>query len=461
MNNSKSSEVSDQIGSVIDLPGLAGKKFSAQFDEPEMSSDAGLAAIAASGVGAKLLADIAGAIADLRKDPDHDMAELVSQRVYQIIGGYFDANDCNALREDVVVRSAANRELDRGALASQPTMSRLENTVTRADLYRMSEAIFDHYLDQFGDNPPPMICIDMDPSAHLTYGTQQLSLFNTHVGDHCLMPFYIFDGCTGKIMTAIIRPGKTPTAGEIKAVLKRLVKKIRQRWPKIRLTFRGDSHHTKPKVMDWMNANKVDFITGLAKNAALDRMFFDEINQARRDYSRRCEYRSEDPEKLIVTSYAEGEYAAGSWSQPERVLARIIVSSKGVDVRYIVTSFHKAGPKYLYETVYCQRGNAELFIKECKLGLGSDRSSCNRPESNQFRLFLHVAAYSIMHRFREEVLAGTKWARATFEEIRLRVIKVACRLEVFKTRIKLHLPAALNETLSGVWRSAAAVGSAG
>lgn len=446
---------------VIDLPGLAGRKWSAQFDEPEMSSDAGLAAISLSGVGGKLLASISKAIFDPRKDPEFNISQLVGQRVHQIVAGYFDANDCNALREDVVVRSCAQRELEKGALASQPTMSRLENRVTRSDLYRIAEAIFNHYLDQFGDNPPPMICIDMDPSAHLTYGLQQLSLFNTHVGDHCLMPFYVFDGCTGKIMTAIIRPGKTPTAEEILPVLKRLVKGIRQRWPEMRITFRADSHHTKPQVMDWMNANEVDFATGLSKNDALDRLFFDEINQARKDFERKCRYRGEDPEKVVIIRYADADYAAGSWSKEERVVARIIVSSKGVDVRYIVVSFRKAEAKYLYETVYCQRGNAELFIKDCKLGLGSDRSSCNRSESNQFRLFLHVAAYTIMHLFREKVLAGTTWARATFDQIRLRVIKVAGRLEIFKTKVKLHLPSGLQESLACVWQNAARIGAAG
>ena len=434
---------------------------SAQFDEPEMSSDGGLAVVAASGVGHKLLNNIAEAIHDPRKDPDHDMAELINQRVYQIVSGYFDANDCNVVRNDAVVRSVAERDLDEGALASQPTMSRLENRVTRTDIYRIAEALFEHYLDGFGNKRPPMICIDMDPSAHLTYGTQQLTLFNTHVGDYCLMPFYIFDGCSGRIMTAIIRPGKTPTAEEIQALLKRLVKKIRQRWPKTLITFRADSHHTKPQVMDWMNDNDVDFVTGLAKNDALDRLFFDDINQARKDFERKRKYSGEDTDKVIVTRFAEAEYAARSWNKSERVVARIIVSDKGVDVRYIVTSLCIAEPKYIYETVYCQRGNAELFIKECKLGLGSDRSSCNRAESNQFRLLLHAVAYTILHEFREQVLVDTKWARATFDEIRLRIIKVACRIEIFKTKIKLHLPAALEKTLGGVWRSAAAIGAAG
>ena len=459
MNNQRKNEI--DISKSIDLPGFAGRRWTVQFDEPEISSDAGLAAVAASGVGEKLLADIAASIVDPRKNPDHPIDELINQRVYQIVSGNYDANDCGHLREDIVVRSVSEREIDKGPLASQPTMSRLENSVTRKDLLKIGEAIFGNYIDQFENNPPEMICIDMDPSAHLTYGLQQLSLFNTHVGDHCLMPFYIFDGCTGQIMTAVLRPGKTPLAGEIITILKRLVKRLRERWPKIRLTFRADSHHTKPEVLNWLNANRVDFVTGLAKNSSLEKLFFDEINQARRDYQGKLDYGTRDKKngELTITRYAEAEYAAGSWSQPERVIARIIVGPQGVDVRYIVSSFRKAEPKYIYQTVYCQRGNAELFIKECKLGLGSDRSSCNRAESNQFRLLLHVAAYAILHRFRSEVLVGTKWERATFEEIRLRILKVAGRLEIFKTKVKLHLAEALEQTLGGIWRTAAQVGS--
>ena len=447
--------------SPIDFPSFCGRKWSIHFDEPELSSDAGLAAIAASGVGEKLIADIAAAIDDSRRNPDHDNAELIGQRVFQILSGSYDADDCDHMREDIVLRSAAGRPLEEGPLASQPTMSRLENRVRRADLLRVARVIFGHYLDDFGEEPPPMICIDMDPSAHLTYGQQQLSLFNTHVGDHCLMPFYIFDGCSGKIMTAVLRPGKTPVAGEIITILKRLIAGIRERWPKTRIVFRADSHHTKPEVLDWLHANEVDFATGLAKNDALDRLFFDQINQARRDYQRKLDYGQlgKGSGELIVTHYADDFYGAGSWSQKERVVARIIVGPKGVDVRYIVVSFHRAEAKYLYDTVYCQRGNAELFIKECKLGLGSDRSSCNRAESNQFRLLLHVAAYVILHGFRETVLEGTKWERATFDQIRLRVLKVGCRLEVLKTRVKLHLSSALEEMLGGIWQKAAAVGS--
>lgn len=448
---------------LIDLPAFSGRKWSVQFDEPELSSEAGLTAVAASKVGNQLLRSLASAIDDPRRKPDHKIEELISQRVFQILGGNYDANDCDHLRGDIVLRGAAGRPLGNGPLGSQPTMSRLENSVRRSDLLRMARAIFEHYLKSFGDSPPPMICIDMDPSAHLTYGQQQLSLFNTHVGDHCLMPFYIFDGCSGKIMAAVLRPGKTPLAGEIITLLKRLVAGIRGRWPKTRIVFRADSHHTKPEVLNWLHSNNVDFTTGLAKNQALETLFFDEINAARRDWQHKLERaaRHGEPEPTEVLRFAEAHYGAKSWSRKERVIARILVGPRGIDVRYIVCSFQVAEPKYLYQRVYCQRGNAELFIKECKLGLGSDRSSCHRAESNQFRLLLHVAAYAILHDFREQVLAGTKWKRASFEEIRLRVLKVAGRLEVLRTRVKLHLSEALEGMLGGVWRAAAEAGHRG
>ena len=156
-----------------------------------------------------------------------------------------------------------------------------------------------------------------------------------------------------------------------------------------------------------------------------------------------------------VTTYADAFYAAGSWSQERRVLPRIKLNAQGVDVRYVVSSSHVATSQYIYTTVYCGRGEAELYIKECKIGLGSDTSPCQEATANQFRLLLHGAAHVILHEFRQSVLAGTRWAVATFSEIRLRVLKVAGRLEIKKTRVILHLAEALEPVLGGVWRRAA------
>ena len=439
----------------VQLATFFGRAWEVGFDEPELTSDAGLMALVSSGVAGPLISKLAAAVDDPRTGARHSGEQLVAQRIHQIIGGYYDADDSDHLREDIVMRTASGKALGDGGdggLASQPTISRLENRATTKDLLRMARAIFADYLDSFGGQAPEMICIDMDPSAHLVYGQQQLGLFNTHVGDTCLMPFYIFDGLTGRLMAAALRPGKTPAAPEIIAILKRMVAAIRERFPRTRILLRADSHHTKPAVMDYLEAHGVEFATGLAKNAALEKLFSAEIAAARERYELRKGYRGEAGEEVEeVTAYASGHYAAGSWSCERRVIARIIAGPKGVDVRYIVSSFQVASAKYLYTTIYCGRGEAELYIKECKLGLGSDTSPCTKATANGFRLQLHAAAYAIMHRFRGTVLSGTRWERSTFAEIRLRLFKLAGRLEVLKTKVRLHLSEALEATHRSIW----------
>lgn len=432
----------------LPMGSLFSREWEAQFDEPELTSDAGLAALAGSGIADRLIAQLANAVDDPRKGARHSGEQLLRQRIFQIVGGYYDANDSDLLRNDIVLRTASGKSLEEGGLASQPTVSRLEGRITNKDLVRMARVLFENYLESFGGKAPKMICIDMDPSAHLVYGQQQLGLFNTYVGDTCLMPFYIFDGINGRLMAVTLRPGKTPTAGEIIAIVKRMVKRIRARFPETRILFRADGHHTKPAVMDFLEERHVDFVTGLPKNQVLERLFLGEIDHARERYAHRQKYGNE-PEQITI--YASAHYAAGSWSQERRVIARIIAGPRGVDVRYIVTSFTVPSAKYIYMTLYCGRGGAELFIKECKLGLGSDTSPCQKASANQFRLLLHAAAYAILHRFRSTVLAGTPWERKTFAEIRLQLFKIAGRLEVMKTKVKLHLARALEATQRVIW----------
>ena len=440
-----------------------------EFDEPDLTSDAGLAAVLASGVGDELLGHLAGAFADGRHSPTHGAEQIIAQRVYGIIAGYPDADDSDHLRDDPVMRAASGRPAEQ-ALASQPTVSRLENAARRADILRMSAALLEFFLDSFSGEAPPMICIDMDPSAHLLYGQQELGLFNTHVGDTCLMPFYIFDGITGRIMAAVLREGATPRAGEIKTVLSRLVAAIRGRFPTTQVLLRADGHHTKPEVMDWMEAQRgdggggevdrrgVDYVTGLAGNPVLERLFATDIQNARL----RCEggRRASGDPSFERVSYAETKYAAKSWSRPRRVVARIIAGPLGVDIRSVVTSLEVATPQYIYCTVYCGRGEAELFIRECKQ-LGSDTSPCTSATANAFRLLLHAAAYAVLHSFREKVLAGTQWARAMLGTIQLRLIKVAARIELHSRRAILHLGRGHPPEYRGVWRRAAAARAPG
>jgi hypothetical protein len=409
-------------------------RIQAAFDEPDMSSDGG-ALLIREVAGANGIVDaMASVIRDDRFAPmvDHPVRDLIMQRMVQICHGYEDANDCDKLKDDLALKVAVGRLTGKTSLASQPTMTRFENNVTKRDLIRLFYAFIENFLNSYPSAPPCMI-IDMDPTTNRVYGAQQLALFNAHYDEYCLMPFHVYEGMTGKLIATLLRPGKTPTKDEIIGLLKRIVKKIRLRFPKVPLIFRADSHHTKPEVLDWLEANHVHYVLGMATNQVLVREVQPLIDRATAHYKN---------DWKTFRGFHSFSYAAGTWDQKRRIIARVEATTMGTDSRFIVTDLEQAGAKMLYETVYCGRGNAELMIKEHKCFLKSSRTSCTSALANQFRLFLHSAAYVIMHSFRSTVLKGTELAKATFETIRLRLLKVAARVEFGKTFIRFHLPAA-------------------
>jgi len=418
---------------LADFPSIKSKKVSVTFDEPQVTSDAGVLLLRQVDERLKLIATLARTIKDGRQAGkiDHALVEMLRQRIFQIACGYPDANDADRLRSDPAFKTAAGRDPQTDPdLASQPTLSRLENTVTTKDLLRIFYFFIDQFIASYA-TPPKRIILDMDPTADTVYGHQQLALFNAFEDEYCFMPFHVYEGRTGKFITAVLRPGKTPTAAEILALLKRIVRRVRRTWPKVRIVFRGDSHHTKPEAMDWMEAHKVDFITGLTPNVKLDRRMARVAAATRRTWRQTG---------LTVRRYAEIRYAAGTWRCRRRVICRILVSDKGTDTRYIVTSFLHGTPQKLYDKTYCGRGKVELMIKDHKIALASDRTSCHRKEANQLRLFLHSAAYVIMHALRAG-LAGTLLARAQFDTLRLALLKIGGRLRVMSNQLRFHLPA--------------------
>jgi hypothetical protein len=291
--------------------------------------------------------------------------------------------------------------------------------------------------------------IDMDPTPNRVYGDQQLRLFNAHYDEYCLMPFHVYEGLTGRLIATVVRPGKTPADREIIALLKRIVTRIRRHFPDTVLIFRADSPHTKPAVLDWLEAHDVRYVLGMATNAVLKRQvqpFVDRAAAVQREEWRR--YRR----------FHSFSYAAGTWSRKRRIVSRIEATELGTDARFIVTDLENVGARKLYETVYCGRGNAELMIKEHKCFLKSSRTSCTRAEANQFRMLLHSAAYVIMHGLRETVLRGTEWASATFDTIRLRLLKIAARIEFGKTFVRFHMP--LGNPAEEIFRRTAAMARA-
>lgn len=422
-----------------ELQAPAGQRLLLHFDEPRISSDSGLLILASDTWSQHVIDRLCSAIEDKRRNPEHSLRELLGQRILGIAGGYFDANDASTLRNDPVMQAAVGRDSATKdvTLASQPTLCRLENGVTRRDLLRLFHAMIDLFMDSYaGERVPEMLVLDLDPTACLTYGQQEFAMFNTHVGGHCLMPFHLYEGQSGRLIATVLRPGKTPSAKEILGLLRRVVRRIRKRWPKVRLMLRADSHHAKPEVLDWLDARKIDYAIGYAPNAALEREFAATIREVRMGYEINC--RAGQPE-IEVRRLHSATHQAGSWSKPRRVVGRAVAGPHGIDVRFIVTSFAHASAKALYDGVYCGRGEAELFIKEHKLDMGGDRLSCVSAQANQLRLFLHGAAYMMVDGFRRLRLHGTALARASASQIRLKLFKVAARFRATKQAIHLHL----------------------
>ena len=226
------------------------------------------------------------------------------------------------------------------------------------------------------------------------HGRQQLSLFNAHYDTRCFLPVHVYHVESGKPVAVLLRPGKTPSGAEIRTLLKHLVRRIRRHWPRTRLTFRGDSHYGRTEAMAWCEENGVDYIFGLAGNRALHRLAYDVADDLK---VRRAEAGADR-----MRGFASFDYAAGSWRRKRRVVARLEATTRGFDARYIVTSL-TGGPRHLYEGVYCARGQAENLIKLHKGQLASDRTSCQSPLANQFRLVLHTAAYWLMLALRDAV----------------------------------------------------------
>ena len=415
------------------LPAVCRKKVSVAFDGGRLSSDGGVLLLR----GVERALGVAGRLASClvdRRDPariDHGVVEMLRLRMFAIAAGYEDADDCDALRDDPAFKLAVGRLPETGAaLCSQPTMSRLENAASKVALARMMGAMVDLFCASYR-RPPAAIVLDIDDTLDRVHGRQQLSLFNAHYDERCFLPIHIYEGTSGKPVAVILRPGKTPCGVEVRTILERVVVRIRRRWPRVRITVRGDSHYGRQEAMEWCEDNGVDYIFGLAGNAVLHarlRAVADDL----------CVRRAQSGADKRRT-WSELRYGAKSWTKARRVVARLEATTLGLDIRYVVTSL-AGSPEHLYQTVYCARANAENFIKLHKTQLASDRTSCRSPNANQFRLILHTAAYWLLHGLRAAAPKASAWARAEFATLRLHLIKIAARVAEGAARIRVWLP---------------------
>jgi len=438
--------MSDSIPTQLRFPAIAGFTVRADFEGGALSSDFGVLLLRGVEEQCGLIGRLADAIHD-RRHPSyvaHSITDLLRQRIYQSACGYADGNDANSLRRDPMFKLALGRApLGEGnELASGPTFSRLENSLSRKDIYRLAKAFVEDFIASYAE-PPSIIVLDMDHSEDRTHGQQELAFYNHHYRSHCYLPLFLFEGLSGKLITAVLRPSKRPTGKENAAIILRVLRLLRRAWAHTHIVLRGDGHFANPELMALCeNDEQLDFIFGLAGNKVLTPKAEPLLRASRALRQQQLDNarRSGETAPGATRLYDDIDYQAGSWPKPYRVVLKAEVMALGDNPRFVVSSLGDPSPQALYQDLYCARGQDENFIKAIKNDLASDRTSDHTFLANHMRLFYACAAYGLIHSLRENTLCHTELARAQPMSIILKLFKLAVRVVQYKDRIKLHLP---------------------
>jgi hypothetical protein len=415
-----------------------------RFDQEHSSSDGGALLLKAADRRLGLIDRLSGCLTDDRQEGKltHTLTDLVAQRAYGIACGYADCNDAARLANDPIHKALLGRDpIDGDALASQSTLSRFENAVGPKELYRFGEALADSVIQRHRKRlrgKVRRVTIDLDPTDDPTHGQQQLSLFNGFYDSWCYLPILGFisfnDEVEQYLFTAVLRPGNAPAKLGAVGILRRVIDRLREAFPGVRILVRLDGGFACPEVLDFLDEQtRLSYVIAIAKNSVLERRAKRLMGTARR--------RSRQSQKT-EHSFAECCYAAKTWSCERRVVikaevVRLADREPKDNPRFVVTNLSST-PRAVYQC-YRQRGEIENRIKELHHGLEIDRTSCSRFWANQFRVLLTAAAYVLMQELRLRA-AHTACARAQVSTLRERLLKIGAWVEVSVRRVVLHLP---------------------
>lgn len=402
----------------------------ASFDGPRLTSDGGLVLLAEADAALGLCAALASSIPDWRTGSvQHSLETLIRQRVFQIACGYEDQDDADSLRSDPLLKLVCGRLPDGPDLASQPTLSRLENAIDFTTCYRLARTLLGLYLQERARaGRPTRILIDADSTADPTHGDQEGSAYHGYYQQHMLHPLLLTDGDTDQPITVILRPGTCHASRGIVPILTRVVRAIRAQWPGVRIEFRGDSGFAVPALYAYLEAEQIPYTIALIGNSRLHAMAAGLLAEAKQQYEHTAHK---------ARLFGEGRYAADSWERDRRVVYKAEWVAKGANVRFVVTT-RTEEPEALY-TWYVQRGGSpEGCIKDLKHGCFLDRLSDHAFWANQFRLFLHTAVYWLLDTLRCW-LRAQRVARMQLDTLRLWLLKIGGWLRFQLGGIRLHL----------------------
>jgi hypothetical protein len=426
------------------FPELFDRPLTAAFEVPNASSDGGAVLLKASDRRLGLIPRLAAALVDDRQPGKvrHTLGDLLGQRIYGLALGYEDANDAARLADDPMHKLLLGRDpLTGEALASQPTLSRFENEVSRGELLALSDALFETVLDRHRRRRRKVrrITIDLDVTDDPTHGAQQLAFFNGFYDSWCYLPmlaFLTFDGERDQYLcAAALRPGNVATHAGALTLLTRIIGRLQERFPRARVRVRLDAGFAAPELFEFFDLVGVEYVVAMAKNAVLER-------EAELDLIVAQVVSEQTGQTAHV--YTDFRYAAQTWDRERRVVCKAeVVRHEGraprLNPRFVVTNL-TGRPQRIYERVYCPRGEIENRIKEL-FDVAIDRTSCSGFRANQLRVTLAAAAYVLLQDLRLAA-RGTAWARAQVATLRLQLLKIGVQVTASVRRLVLHLPAA-------------------
>jgi hypothetical protein len=385
-----------------------------------------------------LLRRVAGCFSDYRQPEriEHRLEEMLAQRIYGLALGYEDLNDHEQLRQDPLLGVLAGKKDLGEPLAGKSTLNRLELTPVgspAAERYNkinysaaaLDELLVDLFLEAY-PRAPREIVLDLDATDTPLHGRQEARFFHGYYGHYCYLPLYVF--CGDHLLCARLRPSNIDaSAGSLEEV-QRIVWQIRARWPKTSIILRADSGFCREELLAWCENNDVGYVFGFARNKRLRRIIGRAMQEAKQEHRR-----TGKPARV----FCEFAYRTKkSWSRTRRVIAKAEQIEGKENPRYLVTSLDKEAwsAQKLYEQLYCARGEMENRIKE-QLSLFADRMSTETLRANQLRLYFSSLAYVLVEALRRLGLAGTAWAEAQADTIRLKLLKIAAQVRITARRI--------------------------
>ena len=432
--------MTDDTIPLFSFPAVQGKKVTAAFDGGRMSSDGGVMLLSLAERRLGVAERLARCIPD-RRDRSriaHTIADMIRARVFAICCGYEDADDLDVLRSDPAFKLACGRLPDSGRdLCSQPTLSRLENAPGLKDVIRLTYALVDQWMASYAT-----AAALASRSTSTTPATWRTAISSSR----CSTPTTTSAAfCRSMSMTprravpsrSSCVPARRRRASRFALICAGSCAASARAGRSTRILFRGDGHYARPEAMTWCEDNGVDYVFGLPGTKPLSRKVDETADAVRTERA--------IGDKDVVRGFAETRHRAGSWHKERRAVARIEATRLGLDIRFIVTNLDHGSAEWLYETLYCARGQAENLIKLHKAQLASDRTSCRSALANQVRLVLHTAAYWLMLAVRDAIPKARDLAKAEFATLRLKLLKIAARVVEMASRVRLAFAAACPE----------------